>query len=126
MSTHRLSSRVVAITGASAGIGEATARAAAAEGAKVVLSARRRDRLDALVADIQKAGGQAIAVPGDVVREADMQALVDRAVAAFGRLDVMICNAGIGYHGPLDDTPTEAMRRVVDVNLMGTFYAAKA
>ena len=120
----RLSGRVVAITGASAGIGRATAERCAAEGAAVVLSARRADRLEALVRAIEARGGRAIAVPGDVTREADMDALVARAVEAFGSLDVMICNAGIGYHGPLDETPPAAMRRIVDVNLMGTLYAA--
>jgi short-subunit dehydrogenase len=118
--------RVVAITGASAGIGEATARLAAADGAAVVLSARRADRLEAIAAELTQAGRRALAVPGDVTSEGDMQILVDRAVSTFGRLDVMICNAGIGYHGTLDDTPGSAMRRLVEVNLLGTFYAARA
>lgn len=121
-----LSSKVVAITGASAGIGYATAKRAAAEGARVVLSARRTDRLHQLATDIRASGGEALAVPGDVTSEADMHALVARAVEVFGRLDVMVCNAGIGYHGPLDDTPPDVMRRLVDVNVMGTFYAARA
>jgi NADP-dependent 3-hydroxy acid dehydrogenase YdfG len=123
---RRLIDRVVVITGASAGIGRATARHAARDGAAVVLSARRTDRLDALVAEVDAAGGRAMAVPGDVTRDADMRDLVARTLDAFGRLDVMICNAGIGYHGPLDETPPDVMRRVVDVNLMGTFYAARA
>jgi NADP-dependent 3-hydroxy acid dehydrogenase YdfG len=122
----RLSDRVVAITGASAGIGRATAERCAAEGAAVVLSARRVERLDEIVASIKAGGGRALAVPGDVTREADMEMLVARALEAYGRLDVMVCNAGIGYHGPLDETPPDAMRRVVDVNLMGTLYAAHA
>ena len=117
---------MVAITGASAGIGAATARLAASEGATVLLSARRGDRLDAVVSEIQQAGGRAIAVPGDVTSEADMSTLVARAMADFGRLDVMVLNAGIGYHGPLDETSPDAMRRLVDVNLMGTLYAAHA
>jgi NAD(P)-dependent dehydrogenase (short-subunit alcohol dehydrogenase family) len=121
-----LSTKVIAITGASSGIGRATAIALAAEGAAVVLLARRADRLDAVVRAIAAAGGRALAVPGDVTVEADSRTLVARAVEAFGRLDVMICNAGIGYHGTLDDTPPAVMRRVVDVNLMGTFYAAAA
>jgi short-subunit dehydrogenase len=121
-----LSDRVVAITGASAGIGRATAERLAASGAAVVLSARRADRLDAIAAEIIARGGRALAVQSDVTQEADMTALVDRAVAHFGRLDVMICNAGIGYHGPLADTPTHAMRQLVDVNVMGTLYAAHA
>ncbi len=116
--------RVVAITGASAGIGRATAEHCAAEGAAVVLSARRADRLEEIVRAIASRGGRALAVPGDVTREDDMDALVARAVEAFGAIDVMVCNAGIGYHGPLDETPPAAMRRIVDVNLMGTLYAA--
>ena len=120
----RLSGRVVAITGASAGIGRATAERCAAEGAAVVLSARRADRLQEIVRAIEARGGRALAVAGDVTREADMDTLVARAVETFGALDVMICNAGIGYHGPLDETPPAAMRRIVDVNLMGTLYAA--
>jgi NADP-dependent 3-hydroxy acid dehydrogenase YdfG len=122
----RLSGRVVAITGASAGIGRATAERCAAEGAAVVLSARRADRLDGIATTIAGRGGRALAVPGDVTSPADMTALVDRAVDAFGRLDVMVCNAGIGYHGTIDETPPDAMRRLVDVNLLGTLYAAHA
>lgn len=122
----RLTGRVVAITGASAGIGRAAAVRLAAEGAAVVLSARRADRLNALAAEIAAAGGRALAVPGDVTSEADMDALVRETIGAFGRIDVMICNAGIGYHGPLDETPSDAMRRLVDVNILGTFYAARA
>jgi short-subunit dehydrogenase len=114
----------VVITGASAGIGRATAEHCAAEGAAVVLSARRADRLEEIVRAIASRGGRALAVPGDVTREGDMDALVARAIEAFGAIDVMVCNAGIGYHGPLDETPPAAMRRIVDVNLMGTLYAA--
>ncbi len=122
----RLASRVVTITGASSGIGHATARRVAAEGAAVVVSARRADRLHALVEEIEAAGGRALAVPGDVTSHGEMTSLVDRTVAAFGRIDVMICNAGIGYHGTLDETSPDAMRRLVDVNLLGTLYAAQA
>jgi short-subunit dehydrogenase len=118
--------KVVAITGASAGIGRAVAERAAAEGATVVLSARRADLLTEVAAGITARGGRALAVPGDVTNEADMRALVARAVTAFGRLDVMICNAGIGYHHAFADTPPDVMRRLVDVNVMGTLYAAHA
>jgi NADP-dependent 3-hydroxy acid dehydrogenase YdfG len=121
-----LSAKVIAITGASAGIGRAAAVALAAEGAAVVASARRADRLDALAAEITAGGGRILTVPGDVTREADMHALVARAVEAFGRLDVMICNAGIGYYGPIDETPPEVLRRLMDVNVLGTMYAAQA
>lgn len=122
----RLSGKVVAITGASAGIGRATAARAAREGATVVMLARRADKLETLADEIRAARGTALAVAGDVAEAADLESLVTRAVDAFGRLDVMVCNAGIGYHGSLDDTPPDVMRRLVDVNLLGTLYAARA
>jgi len=118
--------KVVAITGASSGIGRAAAVALAAEGAAVVVSARRADLLKALVDEITAAGGRALAVTSDVTSEGDMRALVARAVDAFGRLDVMICNAGIGYYGPIDDTPPDVLRRLLDVNVLGTLHAARA
>lgn len=121
-----LRGQAAAITGASAGIGEACAEALAAEGVAVALSARRRERLDAVAARITAQRMRAIVVPGDVTSEADMRQLVDRSVAAFGRLDVMMCNAGIGFHGLLEDTDADVMRRLIDVNLMGTFHAARA
>lgn len=122
----RLSGRVVAITGASAGIGRATAELCAKEGAAIAISARRADRLNEVVAAVVGQGGRAIAVPGDVTNDADVRALVARAVEAFGRLDVMVCNAGIGFHGKLEDTTPDIARRLVDVNVLGTIYAAHA
>ena len=122
----RLNGRVVAITGASAGIGRATAEHLAREGAAVVLSARRADRLDELAKSIQARGGRALAVPADVTSEDDMRTLAARAVDEFGRLDVMICNAGIGFHDAFARTPSSVMRRLIDVNLLGTLYAAQA
>ena len=122
----RLAGKVIAITGASAGIGRATAERCAAEGAAVVLSARRGDRLDEIAVGITARGGRAIAVPGDVTRPEDMRALVVRAVEAFGRLDVMICNAGLGFHGPLAETTPEIVQRLFDVNVLGTISAARA
>lgn len=118
--------RVVAVTGASAGIGLACARELARRGDHVVLSARRADRLDEAVAGIRSSGGTAIAVVGDVTRSDDMDTLVDTAVRTYGRLDVMIANAGIGYHDTFEATAPDVMRRLVDVNLMGTLYAARA
>lgn len=126
MSDDAFTGRVVAITGASAGIGEACALRLARGGAAVAISARRADRLVSVVSRITSAGGRAIAVPGDVTSEADVQALVARAVETFGRLDVMIANAGAGYHGTLDDTPVDVARRLMDVNFIGTFIAARA
>lgn len=119
-------SRIVAITGASAGIGRATAERLGRAGMPLALLARREERLREIVRDVEAAGGRAIAVAGDVVDERAVQALVDRAIAAYGRLDVMIANAGIGFHGTVDDTPPEIMRRMLDVNFMGTFHAARA
>ena len=118
--------KVIAITGASAGIGLACATPLARRGDVVVLSARRADRLGAAVDEIRAAGGQALAVPGDVTREEDMTALVEQTVATYGRLDAMIANAGIGYHDHFETTPPDVMRRLVDVNLMGTLYASRA
>ena len=126
MTSARSLDKVVAITGASAGIGRAIAERAAADGAAVVLSARRAALLREVADGITSRGGRALAVPGDVTREADMRDLVARAVGAFGRLDVMICNAGIGFHDTFAATPPDVMRRLVDVNLMGTLYAAHA
>lgn len=121
-----LAARVIAITGASAGIGEACARRFARDGASVVLSARRADRLASVAADITAAGGRAVAVPGDVTREDDVDALIARALETFGRLDVVIANAGFGYHGSLEETPPDVARRLMDVNYMGTFLTARA
>jgi NAD(P)-dependent dehydrogenase (short-subunit alcohol dehydrogenase family) len=121
-----LSGRVAAITGASSGIGLACARALAREGVAVVLGARRTSLLESTAAGIAAAGGRAAVVPMDVVREEDVQALVSRATRDFGRLDVMICNAGFGYYGTLEDTPSDIMQRMMNVNYMGTFYGARA
>lgn len=117
---------VVAITGASSGIGRATAELLAARGHPVALLARRAGRLAAVTDAITAAGGQAVGVTGDVAREVDVRRFVAATLEVFGRLDVMVCNAGLGYHGALDDTPGEVMRRLVDVNVLGTLYAAEA
>ncbi|HEX5071089.1 MAG TPA: SDR family oxidoreductase [Vicinamibacterales bacterium] len=118
--------KVVAITGASAGIGRACAERLARDGHTVVVSARRADRLTDVVRNIEPHGGRALAVVADVTSETDMRMLVERAVAAFGRLDVMICNAGIGFHGSLAETTPAIARRLFDVNVLGTIYAARA
>ena len=120
------SNRIVAITGASAGIGRATALRLARDGASVVVCARRANRLDALAAEIASAGGTALPVVADVTRDADMQRVVACAVDRFGRLDVMMCNAGFGVAGLVDGITDEQMRRLFDVNYFGTFYAARA
>jgi NADP-dependent 3-hydroxy acid dehydrogenase YdfG len=118
--------RVVAITGASAGIGRATALRLARDGAALALCARRGDRLNEAVAEITAAGGTALPVVADVTRDADMQAFVARTLERFGRMDVMICNAGFSIAGAIDDITPEQMQRLIDVNYMGTYYATRA
>src|SRR5688572_12364725 len=118
--------RVVAITGASAGIGRATALRLARDGARIVLCARRTDRLQGAVDEIRAAGGEAVAVTADVTREADMTALVARAIECFGRLDVMMCNAGFGVYGAVDQIALSKVERMLAVNFTGTYLAARA
>jgi short-subunit dehydrogenase len=118
--------RVAAITGASSGIGLAAAEHLARDGAAVVLGARRTDRLESAVKGIRAAGGAAEAVTMDVTIEDDVARLAKVAVDRFGALDVMICNAGFGYYGSVEDTPADVMRRMMDVNFMGTYFGARA
>jgi short-subunit dehydrogenase len=115
-----------AITGASSGIGLAIAAELARAGAAVALGARRRDKLEQAVGAIRAAGGSAEAVTMDVTSEEDVRRLVARAREAFGRLDVMVCNAGFGYYGTVEQTDPDVMRRMMDVNFMGTFFGARA
>jgi short-subunit dehydrogenase len=118
--------RVIAITGASAGIGRATALRLARDGAAVAICARRADRLDAVAAEIVAAGGQALAIAADVTRAEDMDAFVARTVERYGRLDVMMCNAGFGIAGAIDDIAPDQMRQLMDVNYTGTYHATRA
>src|SRR5215467_6135096 len=118
--------RVIAITGASAGIGRATALRLARDGCAIAACARRADRLDALAREIGAAGGEALTVVADVTREAEMSNFVSQTVERFGRLDVMMCNAGFGIYGAIDDISADQMRKLMDVNYFGTFYAARA
>ncbi|HEY7792228.1 MAG TPA: SDR family NAD(P)-dependent oxidoreductase [Vicinamibacterales bacterium] len=121
-----LRGRVAVVTGASAGIGRATSLALAREGMTVVLVARRGDRLEAVADEIAAAGGRALACPADVADEDQVQAIVAQVLDELGRLDVMICNAGFGIEGPIEAHTTTMMRRLMDVNYMGTFFAARA
>jgi short-subunit dehydrogenase len=121
-----LSGRVAAITGASSGIGLACAKHLASAGVAVALGARRTSLLEQRAGEIRAAGGRAAIAECDVVQERDVQALVALAVREFGRLDIMICNAGFGYYGAIDETPADVMRRMMDVNYMGTFHGAAA
>jgi NADP-dependent 3-hydroxy acid dehydrogenase YdfG len=121
-----LADRVVAITGASSGIGEATALALAAAGAKVALAARRSDRLEDIVRRIEAAGGEAVAIPTDVADESQANAFVRTAAERFGRLDALVNNAGVMQLGPIDGAPTDEWRRMVDVNIFGVLYCTHA
>lgn len=118
--------KVVAITGASSGIGEATARELAARGAAVVLGARRTDRLDALVADIRSGGGRAEPVETDVTRRADLERLVALAVDRFGRLDVLVGNAGVARIAPVAALDVDDWDAMIDVNLRGVLHGIAA
>jgi NADP-dependent 3-hydroxy acid dehydrogenase YdfG len=118
--------KIVAITGGSAGIGRATALRLARDRAALAICARRADRLTAVAAEIEAAGGQAFACVADVTREPEIDDFVRRTVERFGRLDVMLCNAGFGIAGALDALTTDQMRKLIDVNYLGTFYAARA
>ncbi|MCW3056926.1 MAG: oxidoreductase [Solirubrobacterales bacterium] len=121
-----LREQVVAVTGASSGIGEATALACARAGASVALAARRVDRIEALADQITAEGGRAIAVPTDVGDEAQAQAFVERAHSELGRLDVLVNNAGVMLLGPIENAPTEEWRRMIHVNVFGVLYCTHA
>ena len=118
--------KVVAITGASSGIGEATALLLAERGAKVVLGARRSDRLEALAARIEAAAGEVAYARTDVTRRADLAGLVELACERYGRLDVLVNNAGVGPISPLDDLRVEDWEQMIDVNLKGVLYGIAA
>ncbi|MGW5442097.1 SDR family oxidoreductase [Streptomyces asiaticus] len=120
--TSGIEGKVVAITGASSGIGEATALLLAERGAKVVLAARRSDRIEALAARIAGAGGEAVAVVTDVKRRADLSRLVATARERYGTLDVLVSNAGISPISALDDLRVEDWEAMVDVNIKGVLY----
>lgn len=123
---NEIENKVVAITGASSGIGEATAELLAAKGARVVLGARRSDVLVSLTERIQKAGGQAVYLQMDVTKRTEVASLVQLALDAFGRLDVIINNAGVSQLRLLEDVDAEGWEQMIDVNLKGTLYGIAA
>jgi len=121
-----IAGKVVVITGASSGLGEATARQLSSLGAHLVLGARRQDRLEALAADIRGAGGKVEIVVTDVTRKQDVVALVQAALTNFGRLDVMINNAGLMAVAPLAELKVDEWDSMLDINVKGVLYGIAA
>lgn len=122
----RLKGSVALVTGASSGIGEATARSLAAQGAKVALVARRVERLEKLAKDIAGTGHTALAIEADVTDQRQAIAAVERAAGDFGRLDILVNNAGVMLLGPIHGAPTEEWDRMIDINLKGLLYTTHA
>jgi NADP-dependent 3-hydroxy acid dehydrogenase YdfG len=120
-----LDGKVAAITGASSGIGEATAVALANEGASVALGARRKDRLDAVADAINSDGGKAVALESDIGDEEQARGFVRGAAEELGRLDILINNAGLMLLGPVEGVDTDQWRRMVDVNVLGLLYCTQ-
>ena len=124
--TQRLAGTVALVTGASSGIGEATAVQLAAEGAAVAVVARRKDRLDDLAARIQAAGGRALVLEADVTDGEQARAVVAQTVEGLGRLDTLVNNAGVMLLGPMESAPVEEWQRMVELNVMGLMYCTHA
>lgn len=118
--------KVTIVTGASTGIGRATARLFAAHGAMVVLAARSTGKLEALAQELRAQGRAALAVPTDVTQEDAVRNLVAKTIETFGRVDILINNAGIGAAGAIADFPVDAFRQLIDLNILGPYYGMQA
>ena len=121
-----LAGKIALVTGASSGIGAATAVALAAAGATVAISARRADRLAELVAKIEATGGKALALPDDMMNEAEAIQAVEDTVARFGRIDILVNSAGVMQAGGIEQADMDLFRKVFDINLFATLYTCKA
>jgi NADP-dependent 3-hydroxy acid dehydrogenase YdfG len=121
-----IAGKVVVITGASSGLGEATARHLSALGASLVLGARRKDRLDSLVTELTEAGGRAVAFATDVTRIEDVNALIQGALDSYGRVDVLINNAGLMAIAPMTEGKIDEWDRMIDINIKGLLYGVAA
>lgn len=126
MGTSNTADKVVVITGASSGLGESTARLLAGQGAKVVLGARRKERIDAVVEDITAKGGSALGFKTDVTKRDDVEALVKGAIDKHGRIDVIVNNSGIMPIAPLAALKVEEWEQMIDVNIKGLLYGVAA
>ena len=124
--SNNIESKVVVITGASSGLGDATARHLSSRGATVVLGARRADRINSLAGELAGKGGKALARATDVTDPQQVQALVDAAVKEYGRIDVMINNAGLMPHSPLERLKIDDWNRTIDVNIKGVLHGIAA
>lgn len=123
---NNIKGKVVVITGASSGLGEAAARLLAAQGASVVLAARRTERIEKIKKEIVEKGGKATAVTTDATKINQVQGLIDKAVAEYGKVDVLINNAGVMLLSPLDSGLTEEWDRMIDLNIKGVLYGISA
>ncbi|WP_371357580.1 SDR family oxidoreductase, partial [Hydrocoleum sp. CS-953] len=124
--TNNIENKVVVITGGSSGLGEATARHLSSLGAKIILGARREDKLQAIVNDLKAVGGEADYLVTDVTIRSDVEALVQKAIDAFGRVDVMINNAGIMAIAPMNALKVDEWDRMIDINIKGVLYGVAA
>ena len=124
--SENIQGKVIVITGASSGLGEATARRLSAEGATVVLGARRADRLQRLTKEFEAKGGKSLAVTVDVTDKTQVKKLVDSAVESFGRIDVLINNAGVMPLSPLEKLKVDEWDHMIDVNIKGVLYGIAA
>lgn len=123
---NNIKGKVIVITGASSGLGEAAARHLSVQGATVVLGARRKERIDSLAEQLNRDGGKALAVATDVADRQQVKHLVDRCVEAFGRIDVLLNNAGLMPLAPLERLRVDEWDQMIDVNLKGTLYGIAA
>lgn len=123
---QKLQGTVALVTGASSGIGEATAKTLAAQGATVVVVARRKDRLDQLAADITSQGGTAFGIEADITDQAQAQKAIEQTIEKYNRLDIVVNNAGIMLLGPAENAPTEEWDRMVSINVNGLLHISHA